>query len=1327
MDSKGLRVDGIPIDEVIESDLSILASFDENHPHKAGTLDHLGRMYYTRYQHRSDHSLSDISNSIQYSKNAVALLSTNDTGKNRILHAIGIRSYSKFQQTGDRSDIDDAIKMAHEAVLCTPEVDVAPKLQMLQALADHYASREGRFGDTNDSYSAIGYYQQVVRQVYLQFSGLDRLWKNIASQFEAFLNHSAADYDEDFIVKAAEEILIAMSRLGQSSDTHQMYQQVVRSGLAKALLERSERNKSLIDLERSISILADLTSRADLIPRYRSPLGNNLKYAYRRLDSYGFGLKDTFLETHDPTSLDEALSLSTRSYEYFKSISNEEGLAAAAHHLGSALYARHKHFDDQKSLDDALKFAKLAIRKTPAVHVWRQTRVTNLGRYLAKQYRQVQSGESIQSKRDEIELLLQTTDLAKSKMEYEEAQILVKFYKKCDSSQALDAAIELLKDVVSSETTNRKVFVELANTARRRWRLRGRSEDLELAFSSAETAFVLGSIREIGEDEKSQIFSIFSTMRGERYLTLGNMDDLQESIRLAEEAIRIAPADNLSSLYMQLGNHLRWRFEALGAGEDITEAVRLCEKALRISPARQLMKRNNYGEVLYQAYRHTQDIKYLDRAIEQGAFIHAAWSGTRPKADNIHWLSNYGIRLDQRAIRRQNDGDNAGAISDAQLSIELTKEAYDLTVKLSSNHLQAAMTNNLALRYYRMARLEPGITEHRNLSVEFSRKSIGLTSRDHPAFCRRSRVLAECLERLKIESAEEEIVSTYWEAFSSEAAPVKERLFIVPPLSAYLIKTKDIGRLDWLLWRALQLIPQLQIQALRRSNQQQRVQLISQLVGLAAAVAVEARSEPLEALNRLEKGRMIIFNSLADQRQEALSLKAQRPDLHDNLVRLEKTLESNTYEDDSENTDMVEAARYAGRRLDAAHQLDHLIKEIQRTPGLQAFREPPSSEEYQTAACSGPIVVLNATQLRCDALIVRKSGVSSLSLHELGVIDLKKHAEEMQAALSNAARSSGVRRRYALGQANNTLRKTFKWLWKVVVQPVLAHLGYLRTSPSQILPHIWWVCCDTFSLFPLHAAGDHSTDNAENTMKYCISSYTPTVKALMFARKQHQSPGPHTREPENHALLAIPMPITPGRYVGQFSNLNTDSEIASIRRYAPPSWQPIITLTDPTRESVLTHISSCQIVHFACHALSHPLNPSASQLVLADHQTSPLTVLRLSTLKLKSSRLAFLSACHSAVNLVQNLAEEGITIASAFQLAGFPSVVGTLWQAMDVAAVDITRRFYKILFAAEEVSEGEGGITGEMCARVLHEAVEGMKRERRVSLIEWASWVHIGD
>ena len=755
--------------------------------------------------------------------------------------------------------------------------------------------------------------------------------------------------------------------------------------------------------------------------------------------------------------------------------------------------------------------------------------------------------------------------------------------------------------------------------------------------------------------------------------------------------------------------------------------MRLCEKALEISPARQLIQRNNYGEVLYQAYRHTQDIKYLDRAIEQGGFIHAAWSGTRPKADNIHWISNYGIRLNQRAIRRQNDSDVVGAINDAQLAIELTKEAYDLTVKLNSKVLRAAMTNNLALRYYTMAKLEMRTTEYRDLAVEFSRKSIGLTSRDHPAFCRRSRVLAECLERLRIESTEEEIVSTYWGAFSSGAAPVKERLFVVPPLSAYLIKTKDIERLDWLLGRAVQLIPQLQIQALRRSNQQERVQLISQLVGLAAAVAVEARSEPLEALNRLEKGRMIIFNSLTDQRQEAFSLKAERPDLHDNLVRLEKTLESNAYEeDDSENADMVEAARFAGRRLDAAHQLDHLIKEIQRIPGLEGFREPPSSEEYQTAACSGPIVVLNATPLRCDALIIRKSGVCSLSLQELDVIDLKKHAEEMQAALSNAARSSGVRRRYALGQARNTLQKTFKWLWKVVVQPVLAHLGFLQPSPSQILPHIWWVCCDTLSLFPLHAAGDHSTDNAENTMKYCISSYTPTVKALMFARKQSHSLAPHTQEPENHALLAIPMPVTPGRYVGQFSNLDTDSELASIRRCAPPSWQPITTLTDPTRESVLAGISSCQIVHFACHALSHPLNPSASQLVLADHQTSPLTVLRLSTLKLKSSRLAFLSACHSAVNLVQSLAEEGITIASAFQLAGFPSVVGTLWQAMDAVAVDVTGRFYKILFAAEEVGDGSG-ITGEMCARALHEAVEGMKRERRASLIEWASWVHIGD
>jgi CHAT domain-containing protein len=43
------------------------------------------------------------------------------------------------------------------------------------------------------------------------------------------------------------------------------------------------------------------------------------------------------------------------------------------------------------------------------------------------------------------------------------------------------------------------------------------------------------------------------------------------------------------------------------------------------------------------------------------------------------------------------------------------------------------------------------------------------------------------------------------------------------------------------------------------------------------------------------------------------------------------------------------------------------------------------------------------------------------------------------------------------------------------------------------------------------------------------------------------------------------------------------------------------------------------------------------------------------------AQLAFLSACQTARNPARDLLDEAIHLASAFQLAGYPHVVGTLW------------------------------------------------------------------
>ena len=72
----------------------------------------------------------------------------------------------------------------------------------------------------------------------------------------------------------------------------------------------------------------------------------------------------------------------------------------------------------------------------------------------------------------------------------------------------------------------------------------------------------------------------------------------------------------------------------------------------------------------------------------------------------------------------------------------------------------------------------------------------------------------------------------------------------------------------------------------------------------------------------------------------------------------------------------------------------------------------------------------------------------------------------------------------------------------------------------------------------------------------------------------------------------------------------------------------------------------------------------------------PLTVTDLTSKNLQNPRFAFLSACHTAGFQDLRLADESLTLTSAVSLAGFPSVVGTLWQVTDEEAAEVSYDVY---------------------------------------------------
>ncbi|KFG86911.1 hypothetical protein MANI_024556 [Metarhizium anisopliae] len=81
--------------------------------------------------------------------------------------------------------------------------------------------------------------------------------------------------------------------------------------------------------------------------------------------------------------------------------------------------------------------------------------------------------------------------------------------------------------------------------------------------------------------------------------------------------------------------------------------------------------------------------------------------------------------------------------------------------------------------------------------------------------------------------------------------------------------------------------------------------------------------------------------------------------------------------------------------------------------------------------------------------------------------------------------------------------------------------------------------------------------------------------------------------------------------------------------------------------------------------------------------------------------LAFLSACGTGQILDNRSVDEGIHLTSAFQLAGFRHVIGTLWEVDDEMCVDMASMTYEFMF--------HEGISDTSVSRGLHHATRALR------------------
>ncbi len=478
--------------------------------------------------------------------------------------------------------------------------------------------------------------------------------------------------------------------------------------------------------------------------------------------------------------------------------------------------------------------------------------------------------------------------------------------------------------------------------------------------------------------------------------------------------------------------------------------------------------------------------------------------------------------------------------------------------------------------------------------------------------------------------------------------------------------------------------------------------LVTRLASEGAAKALD-EDDPVEALETLEDGRAHLLSAALNARRELGELHGADAALHARLrSALDRIRELRRGAEPGHWPTPEEMAEQRAVTEDAAR----LITELQRRPGFQRFLTPLplGLDDLRPAAAEGPVVSVNMHPRRCDALVLDGSGrLRTVRLPRLYASDLVAQAESFRLAVQvlTAGPYDPL-----FEEAREIFTGTLGWLWDVLAEPVLDALELTGPpEPGAPWPRLWWSPSGVLNAFPLHAAGHHGTGTGTAVLDRVASSYTPTLRALLFSRARRRA------EPGRRGVLAVAMPETPG----QAPLARTVAEATGA--VAAGGGVPLIGAA-ATREAVRTAVLDAAVVHFACHAGGDPEDAADGRLLLAD---GDLRIADIADLRLEAAELAYLSACGTARgSAAPALADEVIHLASAFQLAGYTQSVATLWEVGDAFAADAAAAFHHTL--APSLPDP----APLPAALALHETVRALRAADPDRPWTWSALVHAG-
>ena len=481
-------------------------------------------------------------------------------------------------------------------------------------------------------------------------------------------------------------------------------------------------------------------------------------------------------------------------------------------------------------------------------------------------------------------------------------------------------------------------------------------------------------------------------------------------------------------------------------------------------------------------------------------------------------------------------------------------------------------------------------------------------------------------------------------------------------------------------------------------------------LALDAFSAAIRHKQPDLAVEMLEKGRLLLWSQLGLHRSMLDDLRSygeQGARLADEFEQLSHQLER--------------GSRWKGGRESPQHhrelqkQRDVVIAQIRRLDGFNHFLAYPSYANVQKVAAEGPVVVVNSSEYLCNAAIIFTTGQPVVvPLPQITLAEVSRLAALFEDIIRCAGDPDPVRSREK--QLIDVLTK----LWELVVSPVV----------DRLLPHtpkgsrIWWCPTGKFAGLPLHAAGPYQGLEPNLSQLY-VSSYTPTLSSLIKCRRiKNNTRRRSTFAPSLTSFLkgqkgklsrlSTPFPTSSAMKFAAICGSDSTEDIDMLHKVLPLTCTVArLEGADATYERAIRIIREHPWIHFALGPESNVDLPFESRLPMRD---KPISLWEIAQALAEAERLpefAFLSLSRGPGG---KEGHETMHLPHALHLAGFQSVVGTMWAVDKGVERRIASAFYHSL-----VKESMGVLNCANAAKALSQALkmaaESIPLEQRIAFI----------